>query len=61
MEDKSWKLKVKEDCDVVDMEMGGQFKFWLSVKNAREMRDALTDAIVFCEKNRRKHRNDFLN
>jgi len=43
------------------MEFGGEFKFWLSVKNAKDMRDALTDAINFCEKNQRRHANDRLN
>jgi hypothetical protein len=61
MADHTWRLEVEENCDVVDMEFGGEFKFWLSVKNAKEMRDALTDAINFCENNRRRNRNDFLN
>lgn len=61
MAEPSWKLEVNTDCDVVDMEFGGEFKFWLSVKNAKDMRDALTDAINFCEKNQRRHANDRLN
>ncbi len=52
---KEWEIKVSEDGDVVDVLLGGKFKFWLSVKNAEEMRDALTDAIEYCEKNRRKN------
>jgi len=47
-------IKVKEGNDVIDVNIGNQVSFWLSVKNAQDFVDSLLDAIAVCEYNRRK-------